>query len=213
MATRNFYQRNADRLFVYEQPDEENYYDDWFEGATNDLHDVALDCHFVPCYSEHWNEGIERSANNLHDYYASALYCYFEQGVLDKYNNKWKVTLVPLLRSGYYADACLDYYIEVECGYWETLKNEDAYSTETLKSVIADYLGYQRDCRDEDVQEGEGTELLKLVDDMIAKAVEKFYEFAEESGLEEYICGGQFSNGEAVFLNKTELEKRALKKG
>ena len=211
MATRNFYQRNAKRLFVCEQPEE--YNEDWFDGKREILHEDACSVAFVPCYNENWCSRIEGKANDLRDYDASTLWCYYEQDFLDKYNNTWRVEVVPLLRAGYYSGACLDYYIKLDAGNWETLDNEDVFNVDTLKSVIADYLAYQRDCRDEDVQGGEGTELLKQIDDMLAAVTEKFYEFAEESGLVEYICRGTFSNGEAVYINKTELEKRALKKG
>jgi hypothetical protein len=96
----------------------------------------------------------------------------------------------------------------LNAGYWEDLENEDAYCVNTLKSVIADYLGYQRDCRGEDVQDGEGTELLKKVDELIDKVTNKFYKWAEDTGIDEYAKAWQAGNGEAGYTNLSEIKRK-----
>ena len=61
------------------------------------------------------------------------------------------------------------------------------------------------------MQAGDGTELLKQIDEIIAKATDKFYEFAENCGIDEYAKAWQASNGEAGYTNLSEIKRKARK--
>lgn len=208
MGAPNFALRNAKRYFIIEEPEDADY---WFwNDAKEDLTNMARERGFEWLENDEWKKQIERKSDICRDYCAEALPVFTEEEFMDRYDNTWNVTLVPLVRSGYYAHACLDYYIKLNAGHWEDLENEDVYCAETLKSVIADYLEYQRDCRGEDIEAGEGTELLKKVDELIAKVTERFYEWAENTGIDEYAKAWQGSDGVAGYTNLSEIKRKAV---
>lgn len=210
MGATNFALRNAKRYFIIEEPEDADY---WFwNDAKEDITNIAVNKHgFQYVENDEWPKKIAGKSSIGNDYCTSALPCYIEESFFDKYDNEWRATIVPLVRSGYYQHACLDFFIELNMGNWEDLDNEDAYNAETLKSVIADYLAYQRDIRDEDVQAGEGTELLKNIDEIIANVTNKFYAWAEDTGIDEYAKAWQGSNGEAGYTNLSEIKRKAGK--
>lgn len=212
MATRNFYLRNADRYFVAIEPSKPNnfFYSDFIES----LEELACNLGFEPCYDEGWKKEIEKMANNLRDYYGNVLHCHCEFKYVDIAGWTWCVDLVPILRAGYYSDACLDYFIQLRSPDRDNLQNEDV-NTECIRELVDEYVDYQNEYETW-FNEHQREELKDAIIDLVGKATDKFYEFAEECvaehTLEEYVCCGVLSNGSAIYLNKTELKKRALKK-
>lgn len=203
MATRNFYLRNADRYFVKET--DECCFDEVYE--MDELSWLAEEHGFEICTNENWVREIERKSNNLRDYYATALHCYYECECRDQFDGTWRVGIVPLVRGDYYTGANLDFYITLRTEYGEDLHNEDVFNIDRLKDCVADYL-YSLD----NFAEGDGCKVLGVISKLTEEAIGKFYEFAEATGWDEYILWGTFSNGEGVYINKTKLAEKALKK-
>lgn len=183
----------------------------WLSDLKEQLHDTACEVAFEPCYNEYWSDEIERKVNNMRDYYGETFWCYYEAKYKDKECNTWTAEIVPIIRGGYYANANLDFYIQLHSPYGDDIENEDVMSKETVEDLIADYVRHEN-VDEELFNVTDVAELFDNVNLIIKQAVDKFYEFAESSGLDEYICRGEFGNGEAFYLNKTELAKHALKK-
>lgn len=206
MATRNFYLRNAKRYFVAPEQECEDY-----DFVIDDLSCVASGTGFEWCNNREWLREVEKKANRLRDYYGCAIPYYYECEKKDKFGGVWRVTIVPLLRSGYYAGANLDFHIELRTEYGEDLYNEDALNGDVHDEVINDYLDYLRDYENEEPTEQDAMAIKDALAKLIEEAIGKFYEFAEATGWDEYISGGTFSNGEGVYINKTKLAEKALK--
>lgn len=207
MATRNFYLRNANRYFVKET--DECCIDESYE--MDELSWLAEEHGFEICTNENWLNEIERKANDIRDYYATALHCYYECELRDQFDGVWKVGIVPLVRSGYYTGANLDFNISIRTEYGEDLYNEDALNGDVHDEVINDYLDYLRNYENEEPTEQDAMAIKDALAKLIEEAIGKFYEFAEATGWDEYISGGTFSNGEGVYINKTKLAEKALK--
>lgn len=209
MGAPNFALRNAKRYFIIEEPEDAEF---WWVHDTNDyLAEKAVEHGFEWLENDEWRKEIERCSDICRDYCATALECLYETHFTDKFGGYWKASLVPLVRSGYYAHACLDFYIELRTEYGENLKNEDATNVEVLKDVIMDYFEYLKNYEGKEIAAGDGTELLKQIDEIIAKATDKFYEFAEDCGIDEYAKAWQASNGEAGYTNLSEIKRKAGK--
>lgn len=211
MAARNFWLRNANRYFVATMPDDCGCDDFWFDDEVNYLGETAESVGFAPCHSKEWKKDIERRANStMRDYYASVIPFNYEADYTDDYDWTWRVELIPLLRSGYYEGGVLDYYIRL-CSPDGDQAEDEELTFRTISEMVKNFIDY-RAAYDEQIPPEHGVSLIMQSQALIKQAEDKFYEFAEASGLEEYILGGTFSNGEGVYINKSELEKRALKK-
>lgn len=197
MATRNFYLRNAKRYFVAPEQECEDY-----DFVIDDLSCVASGTGFEWCNNREWLREVEKKANRLRDYYGCAIPYYYECEKKDKFGGVWRVTIVPLLRSGYYAGANLDFHIELRTEYGEDLYNEDALNKDVLAETINDYYEYLRDYECIDITSGDAFDLMDLIDEITEQATDKFYEFAVATHWDEYGCLGTFSNGEAIYEKK-----------
>lgn len=197
MATRNFYLRNAKRYFVAPEQECEDY-----DFVIDDLSCVASGTGFEWCNNREWLREVEKKANRLRDYYGCAIPYYYECEKKDKFGGVWRVTIVPLLRSGYYAGANLDFHIELRTEYGEDLYNEDALNKDVLAETINDYYEYLRDYECIDITSRDAFDLMDLIDEITEQATDKFYEFAVATHWDEYGCLGTFSNGEAIYEKK-----------
>ena len=197
MSARNFYLRNANRYFVAPEEECEDY-----DFVIDDLSCVASGTCFEWCNNREWLREVEKKANRLRDYYGCAIPYYYECEKKDKFGGVWRVTIVPLLRSGYYAGANLDFHIELRTEYGEDLYNEDALNKDVLAETINDYYEYLRDYECIDTTSGDAFDLMDLIDEITEQATDKFYEFAEATHWDEYGCLGTFSNGEAIYEKK-----------
>ena len=207
MSAPNYALRNAKRYFIIEEPEDADY---WFWNDTKeDIANIAVEKHgFQWLENEDWRKKIGRS-DRLDSYPADALECYFEVEKKDKFNGVWRATLVPIVRSGYYQHACLDFYIELRTEYGDDLENEDALNKDVIAETINDYYEYLRDYEQEDPTTGDAFELMDLVDSVLADAIEKFYAWAEDCGIDEYTKAWQGSNGEARYTNLSEIKRKA----
>ena len=111
MGAPNFALRNAKGYFIIEEPEDADF---WWAHETNDyLAEKAVEHGFEWLENDEWRKEIERCSDICRDYCATALECLYETSFTDKFGYTWRATLVPLVRSGYYAHACLDFYIEL----------------------------------------------------------------------------------------------------
>lgn len=207
MATRNFWLRNAKRYFVA-APDEDDDPIWWYEDLTINLQGVAehvgFEKYISKCYSEYLSK-VERRNE------ASSIKCVYEQSQDDIWQGSWECELIPLVRSGYYSGAVLDFAIKVVSPTGEELTDSDVLNGNCIEELVHDYAEYLTDYEGEEVTEGQQMTLFENVRGLIEQVTNKFYEFAEQSGLDEYALKGVFSNGEDVYVNLSEIKRKAGK--
>lgn len=207
MGAPNFALRNAKRYFIIEEPEEADY---WFwDDAREEITHIAVDKHgFEWLENDELRNKIARR-DSLNSYPAEALPCYFEVERRDKFDGLWRATLVPMLRGGYYNGACLDFYIHLRTEYGEDLENEDALNKDVVSEVVCDYFDYLRDYENTETNASDMADMLDLIDSILADAIDKFYEWAEDCGIDEYAKAWQGSNGEAGYTNLSEIKRKA----
>ena len=149
MSAPNFYQRNANRLFVIE-PEQCEDMGLWQDTMT-DLTDIAMEHGF-----EHNNNSYIRGF--MHEsygssYHASQFGCMWRESIEDKLGNYWNVHLVPVIRSGYFAGACLDFCIELTSECSDVLNDEDVFNGNAIEDTIDDYLHWLQDTGE--IEDGE----------------------------------------------------------
>lgn len=210
MATRNFYIKNANTYYVIAPTEDDGAW--WFDDAIEGLQEVAASIGITPFYYDCTLREVDGRMNgNMRDYYAKPLRNCYEQDYADKFGNVWAVYMYPCLRSAYYEGACLDYYIKVVAPNGDELDNSDALDQLALGELVADYVEWSADYGDI-FNENELQALGDKIQALVKAAADKFEELGEASGYEEYVLGGVFSSGEAVYINKSKLAERALKK-
>lgn len=210
MSAPNFYARNAKRLFVHDT--DECCIDEDFELC--ELEDLAREKGWSSTLNTILEGDARRIANKGHgDYYATLIPYFFSQRAKDCFDGEWRVTIVPLIRSGYYAGGCLDYFVMVEDPTGVELYDEDVYNSKSVHETMTEYLDYLRDYEEREVGTCAIMSLGELFMTALGAAENKFYEFAEATGWDELICKGIASNGEAFYINKSELERAEQKKG
>lgn len=203
MATANFCLNNASRYFVYE-PQDEWEYDDLKLG----IEQTAISQGWDSINNDYWLNDISRAANRyMRDFYGAPLKVFKETEFTDRRGNSWHFEIVPLMRSGYYSGCNLDFHIEMSDPY-DRLDNEDLLNEDCVKERITDWAEYIEDHLDEPImQSDEAGELLANINKCIDELVSAFNRLGESTA-DEYIKYAQFSNGEAMYLNKSELERR-----
>lgn len=207
MATRNFYLQNADRYFVF--PDDDIAIEWNYDCLVEDLTELAKAQGFEALDYEFALRHVEGKSNNsCRDYYGSPLHVMYENSFRDRFGYYWTAWLVPIMRSGYYSGGVIDYFIEINNAFTLPCCNEDALNDKWLKETIEEYLADVSNDEDIQLKDTDAADIYEQVNDLIKELQDKFYELCEASGLQEYILGGTFSNGEAVYLNKTELEEK-----
>lgn len=215
MSAPNFCLRNANRYFIAPEPEEEYsefFYDDLKEDATYVAKEHGFEGIGGDMYKQYLREVEGKSNGAYNDYYATALPCSFECSRTDKYDGSWECELIPLIRSGYYAGANLDFYIKIIDPTGEHMENVDALNGAVHEDVINDYLHYLEDYEDQELDGSDAYAMKEIVDDLIEQATSKFYEFAEATGWDEYARAGLFSNGEAIYTNLSEIKRKAGRK-
>ena len=208
MSAPNFALRNAKRYFIIEEPEDADY---WFWNDTKeDIANIAVNRHgFEWLENDDIRKQIERQDNLSGSYYAQTLPCYIEKEYTDQLGNTWSAMLVPMVRNGYFAHACLDYYIRLSSpDEMYTLDNEDVYETKYVGAFIEDFCSWDAQYGDEyktDDMVTIGVQLSRLV-----KSLEdQFYAWAEDCGIDEYAKAWQCSNGEAGYTNLSEIKRKA----
>jgi len=209
MATRNFWLRNADRYFVATEPDEEEYNEFWFDDTLDDLSETATNCFgFSSMYGfayKNYLRGVETRNE------ARAVPCSYEQSQDDIWEGDWTCELIPLVRPGYYSGGVLDFSIKVVSPTGEELTDSDVLNGNCIEDLVHNYAEYLTNYEGEEVTEGQQMTLFENVRGLIEQVTNKFYEFAEQSGLDEYALKGVFSNGEDVYVNLSEIKRKAGK--
>lgn len=213
MSAPNFYMRNAKRYFVLDNEQIEDM-GDWQDTLTF-LCDTAYDLGFDMLTNKDYVKEIEgRNNDNYRDYYGSVIPCVYEQSFDDKWKGTWIVELVPLFRNGYWEGGCLDYSIRLWTGYGDNVWNDEATNMDSLRKYeVNDYLNYLKDYEGKEIDELEIAILMEQIQRLIEDAVNKFYEFAEATGIDEYAKAWQASNGEAGYTNLSAIKRRAQQKG
>lgn len=207
MGAPNFALLNTKRYFIIEEPENAEF---WFwNDVKEQLADKAVELGFEWLENDEYRKQVGRKSNICRDYCAEALPVYFQVERKDKFDGLWRATLVPLVRNGYYANANLDFYIVLRTEYGEDLENEDALNKDVISEVICDYFDYLRDYENTETTAGDMADLMDLIDDVLAGAIDKFYEWADKSGVDEYVKAWQASNGEAAYTNISEIKRKA----
>lgn len=217
MSAPNFYLRNAKRYFVATEPSEEdeNYSHFWFDELQDYLAETAEELGFEAITNKAFVKEYQQhhvNAYGMRDYCGSIVPACFECDENDWYDGYWRVRLIPVVRSGYYSGAVLDFCIELRTEYGEDLYNEDVFSGDVLDDEINCYFEWLRENEGKVIEESEYYKLKDLIEGLIERATAKFYEFCEASGLDEYVKAWQCSNGEAGYTNLSEIKRRAGKK-
>jgi len=208
MGAPNFALRNAKRYFIIEEPEDADY---WFwNDAKEDITNIAVDKHgFQWLENDDLRKEIERGDSLSRSYCAETLQCYVEQEYKDKLGNTWRAMLVPMLRSGYYTGAWLDFYISLHSpDETYTLIGQDVYETKYVGAFVEDYCEWDSQYGDyytTDDMVTIGLQLTRLVEQLEST----FYEWAEDCGIDEYAKVWQGSNGEAGYTNLSEIKRKA----
>ena len=194
MSTPNFRKYNTKKYCVMLQ---ENYADD-YDLILTDLGYCAEDCGF----------------DSISDYHRQMEMSIFaERGW---WENKFSTELTEIsivsklgVISGYYADATIDFDIEVTptCSGYKYRLSEYSSIGDMIDDILADMNGDARYYADN----GDGwnygiwqmnkKHVEKWLFDLISKEYDKCNEFCEKNCDTRLICEGVFSNGEAVYAH------------
>lgn len=210
MSAPNFYIKNATRYFVADEQDTCELIDCFFDDMKDDLKEVARSIEgFDPCSDESIPEVAKQSMNDgCRDYYAVPLGVYCECRYEDIHRNVWWCIMYPFLRSGYWSGAVLDYHIQLGCSNGDRLMNEEVKDTASLVGLIERYADFSAEWGSAYKTEEKVAVAMNLLG-LVKYAEDKFYEFAEASGLDEYAKAWQGSNGEAGYTNLSEIKRQS----
>lgn len=204
MSAPNFCIVNAKRYFTYETQDDYDY--DYYY-LRKMIEQTARDNGWETIGNNDYLRRVEGSGRYDHSYPASAIPVYRERSFKDRRNNLWTITIVPLLRSGCYSGATLDFYIELEDPY-DRLENQDVLNQQTIREEILAWKEYIDEYLDEPpIESAEACELEKHIVDTLTEIIADFNQLGEQTCSNELLLGGIFSNGEAVYVNKTKLNQ------
>ncbi len=191
MGTANFYNKNASKYFIIENnsgDEEENDFDDTLDltidGLKESFQELANESKRDVYFGKiDFDDNRNFSGQALCKYSDSFTFC----------NSNLEVSIIPIIRSGYYTGANLDYDIEFKIDY-------DEYTE--ISEVINHIREYGSNVFKLNIGNCE-KRLNELESNMINEVEKVFADFTEQ-----YQCIGRFSNGEALYEKFTDLSDK-----